>query len=303
MNILSPLGFLWNSLFYHPIVNLILVIYKLTGHNLGIAIIVLTILIRLVLWPFMKSQVDSVKRIQNLKPKLDALKEKHKNDKKAFQEAQLKLYKENGVNPAGSCLPLLIQLPFIYAVYNVIRAAATSSNAAIFNNIVYSPALKLSPTTSFNTNFLGINLAKDAASIGFHDLRIVLPYILIAVLVGATQYFASKVSLPANVEESTEVIEALESENKNSKGKKQKNTKAIVENKTNASTNSFDPEAFSKNLSTQMLFIFPLLLTWISLGFSGSIPAGLSIYWIIQSLMLVIQTLLLQSNLPWKMNK
>lgn len=282
--------FLWNSIFYHPIVNLILFIYKFGGHNLGIAIIILTIIIRLLLWPFMKNQITYMKKLQELKPQLDALKSKHKDDQRAYQEAQLNFYKQNGVNPAGSCLPLIIQLPFIYAVYNVIRTASTASSQAVFNNIAYTKNLQLPVHGHFNTSFLGLDLAKDAATVGTHHLNVFVLYVILAVLVGITQYFASKVSMPATVVETTETVEMIEEP----QNKKQLAAKV-------AAKPGMDPEAFSQSLSKQMLIVLPLILTFLSLGYGGHIPAGLSVYWVVQSLCIVIQTLVLQKPL-WKKN-
>src|SRR3989344_9709166 len=107
---------IFDTLFFGPIVNALIFIYKvlqmvsLPG-ALGFAIILLTIVIRLLIWPFTASQVKSAHKMASLKPFLDALKLKHKDDRKAMQEAQMALYKEHGVNPMGGCLPALIQLP------------------------------------------------------------------------------------------------------------------------------------------------------------------------------------------------
>lgn len=294
---MNPIIFIWNTLFFHPIVNLIIVIYKYLGGNLAISIIVLTVLIRLLLWPLMKSQIDAMKKMQSMKPKIDALKKQYKDDKKKFQEEQLRLYKETGTNPVGSCLPLLLQLPVIFAVYSVIKEISSSKTEGVFNNILYSKTLQLPATGKFNTNFFGINLAKDAATVGVHHFAAFVPYVIIALLVGITQFFASKVSLPTTVQEETEAVEIVEA--RQSK-KKKKAQVAIPAESPKEKEEMLDPEQFSKTLSMQMLYIFPFILTWISLGFSGSIPSALSLYWIVQSVMLVTQTLILQDKLPWK---
>ena len=115
---------LWNQLFVWPIVNVLVTLYKFfewlhIPGALGFAVIGLTVLIRLVLYPLMAAQMKSAKKMQNLKPHLDAINAKHKDDKKALQQAQLDLYKQHGVNPAAGCLPLLIQMPVLIALYNV----------------------------------------------------------------------------------------------------------------------------------------------------------------------------------------
>ena len=85
--------------------------------NFGIGIIILTILIKLLLYPLTKQQFDSMKKMQSLMPKMKKLKEKYKNDPQALQLETMKIYKENKVNPLGGCLPMLIQLPFLLALF------------------------------------------------------------------------------------------------------------------------------------------------------------------------------------------
>ena len=142
----------WNILLVNPILNVLIALYKgfeflhIPG-PLGFAVIGLTIIIRLILYPLMQAQLKSARKMQNLKPHLDALNVKHKNDKQALQQAQLALYKEHGVNPAAGCLPLLIQMPVLIALYNVFYQVLNNGNLAVeiekINAIVYHPALKI----------------------------------------------------------------------------------------------------------------------------------------------------------------
>src|SRR3989344_491222 len=116
------MGEFFNTVFYIPILNLLIVFYKLfemlrIPGPLGWAIILLTIAIRLFLYPLMAAQLKAAKKMANLKPHLDALSAKHKDDKKKLQQAQLDLYKQHGVNPAAGCLPLLVQMPILIALY------------------------------------------------------------------------------------------------------------------------------------------------------------------------------------------
>lgn len=101
-----------------PISQFLFFLYNLTGHNLGLAIILLTVIIRSVLIPFSLPALRSAKKMQDLKPQLDKLKLKHK-DKQKLQLAQLELYKQNGVNPAAGCLPQIAQLLVLIALYQV----------------------------------------------------------------------------------------------------------------------------------------------------------------------------------------
>lgn len=101
-----------------PINYLLVFLYHLTGSSLGLAIILLTILVKIALIPLSLPAMKSVQKMQALKPKLDALKNKHK-DPKSLQMAQLQLYKDNGVNPASGCLPQIVQLIILIALYQV----------------------------------------------------------------------------------------------------------------------------------------------------------------------------------------
>src|SRR5688572_20939843 len=100
------IGDIFNLIFMGPVVNLLVLIYQglssihLPG-ALGFSIIILTVLIRVLVWPFMSSQIKATKKMADLKPHMDALKVKHKGDKQALATAQMALYKEHGVNPAG----------------------------------------------------------------------------------------------------------------------------------------------------------------------------------------------------------
>ncbi|HHY41699.1 MAG TPA: membrane protein insertase YidC [Thermoanaerobacterales bacterium] len=95
-------------------------IYTYTN-NYGVAIILLTVLIKLVLLPFNFMQLRSLKKMQEIAPKQKELQQKYKNNPDKLNEEILKLYRENNVNPMGGCLPLLIQFPFIIALFRVFQ--------------------------------------------------------------------------------------------------------------------------------------------------------------------------------------
>ena len=126
MQLLSFIGSLFHNLLYVPIINLLVLLYHAISfvhipYALGFAIIALTIVVRLILYPLMASQLKASKKMQELNPHLKNLKEKHKNDAKMLQAETMKLYKEHGVNPAAGCLPVIIQLPLIWALYAALQ--------------------------------------------------------------------------------------------------------------------------------------------------------------------------------------
>ena len=109
---------MWNTLIIEPMVNALLWIYSLVG-NFGIAIILFTILIRLITHPLTASQVKSTAKMGELQKskKWQEMQKKYKDDKNKLAQEQMALYKELGINPMGSCLPMLIQFPIIIGLY------------------------------------------------------------------------------------------------------------------------------------------------------------------------------------------
>lgn len=175
---------LFTTIFYQPILNLLVFLYNtISFHDLGLAIVFLTAVLKLVLWPLGRSAIKSQKSLQDLQPKIDELKKKYGNDKTGLSQATMELYKNNKVNPFSSCLPLLIQLPFLIAVYRVFRDGV--------NN-------KLDYVYSFITKPEAINLI----SFGFLDLG--KPNIALAVLAGLAQFWQAKMMVTKQPEVKTD---------------------------------------------------------------------------------------------------
>jgi len=110
---------MYNTYIYQPILNLLTWLYQVGGNNLGLAIILLTILIRGIMIPFILPSLKSAAKMSKLKPELDAIKAKYGKDQKAISEATLKLYKEHGINPTAGCLPYIVQFVILIALYQV----------------------------------------------------------------------------------------------------------------------------------------------------------------------------------------
>lgn len=139
-----------------PFLNFLIFAASLTpGYNLGIAIIILTLIVKLLLfWPTQRA-MESQKKMQMLQPKLDELKKRFPNDSKRQQEETMKLWKEHGVNPFGACLPTLIQLPILIGLFYVVR---DGSHLEVSRHLIYSFYQHL--TWSFGTQFLWWDLLK-----------------------------------------------------------------------------------------------------------------------------------------------
>jgi len=110
---------MWSSLIA-LVTKLLTVLYGFT-HNYGVAIILLTIFIRLILYPLMQKQMVSMREMQKIQPLMKAVQEKYKNDKERLNKELMALYKEHKVNPMSGCLPLLIQMPILILLFQTLR--------------------------------------------------------------------------------------------------------------------------------------------------------------------------------------
>src|SRR6184192_1869645 len=109
----------WDAFLVHPLMAVALVAYSFV-HDFGLAIILVTIAIRLAVYPLYRTQIRSQQAMQELGPAMNELKAKYGKDRQRFSEEQMKLYKERGVNPAAGCLPLVLQLPILFALYSAL---------------------------------------------------------------------------------------------------------------------------------------------------------------------------------------
>jgi YidC/Oxa1 family membrane protein insertase len=139
------------------------------GHDLGVVIILITIIIKLILFPLSTKSIKSQKSLQTLQPKITELKEKYKDNKEALGKAMMELYKNNKVNPFSSCLPLIIQFPVLIAVYNVFRKGFGEDQLSLVYSFIHKPEI-------INT-----------MAFGFLDMSS--PNIMLAVLAGLAQFW------------------------------------------------------------------------------------------------------------------
>lgn len=188
----------FNVVLANPITNLLVACYQFLNFihipfALGFSIIILTFLIRLILYPLTSSQIRTSKKMQDIAPHLSALKEKHKDDKKKHQEEMMKLYQEHGVNPAAGCLPVVLQIPIIWGLYHVLYtvvAVNSIDKLKEFNNLLYFEGLKLH--SLWNITFFGIPL-----SVAPKDEISKMPLlILVPILTGVLQLIYSKMMTP-----------------------------------------------------------------------------------------------------------
>ncbi len=171
----------FHALIYDPLYNgLIFLISVIPTHDVGLAVIALTIVVRIILYPLSRRAVDAQVLMRKLNPEIEALKEKYKTDKQEQGKAIFALYKENGVHPFASVLLLLVQLPILIALYWVFaKGGLPEVSPALLYSFVAEPA-------SINMHFLGF------LDMSGHS-------IVLGVLAGLTQFLYTRISMGPRV--------------------------------------------------------------------------------------------------------
>lgn len=155
-----------------PLLNLLVFIASIVpGYNLGIAIILLTILVKLVLFIPTQHGLEGQKKLQAIQPKIEELRKRHGSDQQKLNEETMKLWKEYKVNPFQSCLPILVQFPILIGLFYAVR---DGSHLALSTHLLYAPYKDL-PWT-FGTMFLGFDLLKPSVYV-FPPLLVALQFL------------------------------------------------------------------------------------------------------------------------------
>ncbi|MFC1656382.1 YidC/Oxa1 family membrane protein insertase [Patescibacteria group bacterium] len=142
-------------LLYQPLFNILVLLSFIFAGHLGIAIIVLTILIRLVLFPSFKKTLEISRAQQELQPKIEELRKEHKDNKQKQSEEMMKLFQENKVNPFSSCLPTIVQLIILISLYSVLREGIS---VEMFDEHLWS---FIPRPEQIHTHFLMFDLTKN----------------------------------------------------------------------------------------------------------------------------------------------
>lgn len=257
---------IWNAVLFHPFLNILMLLYKLFGGNLGIAVIVIAIVIRAALIPASKKQMEMTKKMADIKPKLEKLQKQFANNPKKLSEAQMKLYKEAGYNPLGCVTSFVPQILVLYAIIQVINVVTKNNFDGLYPFVrewvfagVASPVI--------GTQFLFFDLGQTytllAKDLGYFALEGI-PYLVLGVLVGAIQFLTTK------------YMQIMQGQVPVKPKKGQKQT----------------PEQMQAGMLNSMNYIFPLMTIFITV----TTPAILGIYWLVQSLMMIVQYLLIDKQ-------
>ena len=191
------IGAIWSTLILNPMINSLMWIYSGLAQNFGLAIIVFTILVRLITYPLTASQIKSTKSMQDMQKskKWQDIQKKYKGDREKLSKEQMNLYKEMGVSPFGSCLPTLIQFPVIIGLYQaIIRALAVTPFQLLELTRHIYPFYNAAALIPLNNYFLWLDLSLPEKDYGVAIAGFTIP--ILAILVMATTFLQSRLMTP-----------------------------------------------------------------------------------------------------------
>jgi len=179
---LHPMADVWNLIIGNPVLNVLIALSHFLFGQFGLAIIALTIIVRLITWPLNKRQLKSTKALQEMQPKIQELQKKYAKNQQKLQQEMMKLYREAGVNPLGCLWPMLVQFPIWIALYQAImRALATTpENLLDLAQGLYSWNI-VSQAIPLNSRFLWLDLGHNGD-------------FLLALIVGGTMWIQQKMT-------------------------------------------------------------------------------------------------------------
>ncbi|KKR13861.1 MAG: Membrane protein insertase, YidC/Oxa1 family [Candidatus Woesebacteria bacterium GW2011_GWA1_39_21b] len=217
------------TIFFNPVYNaFVFLVDIIPGHDLGLAIIILTVLIKVAIYPLYQKAIITNLKLKEANPQIEELKKKYQNDKNEQARQIMAFYKKNGINPFSGFLVILIQIPIFLTLFYVFRG-----DIGVHLDSLYS---FVSAPTDSNNLFLGWFNLYDSKNY------------LFAVLTGLTQFFQTKLTLPAQ--------------------------SPVAKEKKDGQP-SF-AEEFGRSMNMQMLYIMPVVIVFIA----TSLPAAVSLYWI-----------------------
>jgi YidC/Oxa1 family membrane protein insertase len=240
-----------------PVFNLLELIYAaVPGHDLGIAIIIFTVVIRLALWPLVKKQLHQSRAMRKLQPKLKTIKKQAGGDKQKQARLQMELYKEHGVKPFSTIGTLIIQIPIFIALFFSIRKLI--EDPGILQTFSYDWVRELpwiqtlaEDMTQFQHTLLGL---VDLSESGIGGGTIYLPAIILALAAAYTQYHQSKMLMP-DTKDARKLRDIL---------------------KDASAGKEADQSDVSMAMSRNMIFFLPFL----TFGFASYVPSALALYFL-----------------------
>jgi YidC/Oxa1 family membrane protein insertase len=179
----------WYLIIANPVLNVLVALTQILGGSFGLAIIALTVIVRLISWPLTKRQLNSTKAMQEMQPKIQELQKKYGKNQQKLQQEMMKLYKEAGINPLGCIWPMLIQLPIWIALYQAIMSALATTPESLLGlaQRLYSWDI-VNQAIPLSSQFLWLDLSQPD------------PYLILAIIVGGTMWVQQKMTTAPTVD-------------------------------------------------------------------------------------------------------
>jgi YidC/Oxa1 family membrane protein insertase len=176
-----------------PLGQLLALLFNIWPHNYGIAIILLTLIVMLLLFPLTLKQTRSMKAMQEIQPEIKKLQKEYKDNREEMNKQMMALYQERGVNPAAGCLPLIIQMPIWFALFQVLRVGPSASDPTVLDpsDIIPADSKLAEALIEGNTQFLGMDMLQSPSAATSAGLIGAIPYIVMVLLVVATGFYQS----------------------------------------------------------------------------------------------------------------
>ena len=238
-----------------PLTNGLILFYNLLWQNMGLAIIGFSLFLRFATNPLTKPYMASMKKIKEVEPLIKKLKLKYDKDQKGLMAAQTELYKQKGINPSAGCLPYILNIVIMIALFNVFTHVLSTNGDSMskLNALLYTP-LKMSENANLNTGFLYLDVRKpDIFNFSGIPFPIPGPFIILA---GLLQFFSAKMMAP--------IVKKEEKIAKETKG--QADDMAVA-------------------MQSSMVYTFPLMTIFFGVKF----PSGLALYWLLFSVFQMFQ--------------
>ena len=242
---------MWTTLLVQPILNLLMLFYWALFSNLGLAILGLTVFIRFLLFPLTLPALKMAEKQRKLQPELDRLKKKYKDDKERLAREQMALMSKHGVNPALGCLPQIVQLVILIALYQVFIKvlSANGPSLEVLNQLLYFDFLKFPLGTQIGTRFLYLDLGRPD------------PYYILPILAGAAQWLTVRM------------------------GRRQIRDQAASDKPKKEDLEKKDEGDIMENMQSQMGVIFPLMTVFVGVR----LQSGLVLYWLASTVLSLVQ--------------
>ncbi len=176
-----------------PLGQLLALLFNIWPNNYGVAIVLLTLIVMLLLFPLTLKQTRSMKAMQEIQPEIKKLQKEHKDNREEMNKQMMALYQERGVNPAAGCLPLIIQMPIWFALFQVLRVGPSDADPTVLDpsDIIPADSRLAEALLEGDTQFLGMDMLQSPSSAASSGLVGAIPEILLVLVVVATGFYQS----------------------------------------------------------------------------------------------------------------